>query len=398
MAITIVSNPPSDSSINDAIWVTSSSTNTGTTNFKFVYDIRVNGNIVSTAKIFPNPNDTYGYYNVAPIVRNYITNYFEPSGTSILVESNDKCKVAYSIEVGEEVSGVVTSNMASGAFAGYNFYYPLFSDVYASGNLNVSDVYNTALTNYKQNWLTERDLNNISVRYGDKFFISYLKTLSGTFTGYVNTLNASGGVVSSYNATIPMSGEFNLFNLSATALNTWAGSTLITDTTYAYEFYIVRSGVESRRVKVTQYCNPKFNGTNLHFINRLGGWDTFNFQLLNRKSASVERKSFHQDDWQRSSGQMKTWDAYNRYNETKVTFNIRHSYREHLISDWITYMNYEWLYQLVASATIYIEQQSMYIPVSIADSNYTFKNQGIDKVFNLELDIEFSKNINSQIR
>jgi hypothetical protein len=67
MAITITAAPPTDSCLNDDIWVTCSSTNSGTTNFKFVFDIKVGGALLSRSKVFPNPTDSKGYFNTAPI-------------------------------------------------------------------------------------------------------------------------------------------------------------------------------------------------------------------------------------------------------------------------------------------------------------------------------------------
>jgi len=91
MAITIQSSPAPYSSMHDDLWFVSSSTNTGELAFKFVYDVYVNGSQVSRTKVYPSPSaeGSYGVFNASPMVRSYVTNYFEPSGSSILVASND---------------------------------------------------------------------------------------------------------------------------------------------------------------------------------------------------------------------------------------------------------------------------------------------------------------------
>lgn len=395
MAITIVNNPPNDSSLHDEIWITASSTNAGTTNFKFVFDIKINGTTVSRSKIFPNPTDTYGYFNAAPILRSFMTTYFEPSGSSILVASNSKNAVAYNLEIREEASGgIPVLPDASANFVGWNFYYPAFSDLYASGNVTLENVYTNALANYKDNFLTERDINDIKIKFGDKFFVSYLKYEHPSYTAYVRTLNEAGSVVASYNAALSMTGSFNLFNLSASSINTWAGSTLITENTYAYEFYIVSSGGSSRVLRLQHDCS-KYTSYNVHFLNRLGGYDTFNFSLVNRKSVEVERENFTKADWQQTSGRMQTWDAYNRYNETKVPYSVRHKNKIRLTSDWVSEINYNWLEQLVASTNAYLEAQSFYLPLYITNNNYEYKISGVDKLFNLEIEAEIPKNINA---
>lgn len=398
MAITITAAPPTDSCLNDDIWVTCSSTNSGTTNFKFVFDIKVGGSLLSRSKVFPNPADSKGYFNTAPIIRSQITDYFEPSGSSILVASNNKNGVTYVLEVREEVSGGISVLPdASATYRGTNFYYPEFTDLYSSGsNVNLSSVYNTQLTNYKDNWLTERDLQNISVKFGDRFYISYLRSEGINETGYLRTLDSAGNVVASYNAAVNMSGGFNLFNLSAAALNTWRGSTIITENTYAYEFYITGAGT-SRVVRIQHYCNWH-QGYNVHFLNRLGGYDTYNFSLVNRKSTTYERNDFKRSDWQRTSGIMQTYDAYNRYNQTRVPFSVKHTNNIKLTGDWVNAINYDWLQQLVASPTAYLEVQSMYLPLYITTSNWEQKIMEVDKMFNLEIDAEIPKTIYSQFR
>jgi hypothetical protein len=95
---------------------------------------------------------------------------------------------------------------------------------------------------------------------------------------------------------------------------------------------------------------------------------------------------------------MKTWDSYNRFNETKTPFSIRHTERIKLTSDWVSQIDYDFLAQLVSSSSVYLEVQSMYFPLYITTDNYQFKTEAVDKVFNLELEAEIPKNINSQFR
>jgi len=398
MAITITAPPPSDSCLNDDIWVTCSSTNSGTTNFKFVFDIKVGGTLLSRSKVFPNPNDSKGYFNTAPIVRSQITNYFEPSGSSILVTSTNNYRVQYALEIREEVSGGISVNPdASATYSAYNFYYPEYADLYSSGaSVTLSSQYNTQLSNYKDNWLTERDLSNIKVNYGDRFYISFLRSEGTNETAYLRTYDSAGNLVASHSALANITSVLSIFNLSASALNTWAGSTIITANTYRYEFYISGAGT-SRVVRIYHDCS-KYQGYNVHFLNRLGGWDTYNFSLVNRKSATYERNDFRRADWQRYSGVMQTWDSYNRYNETRIPYSVKHSNAIKLRGDYVNQINYDWLGQLVASPSAYIEVQSMYLPLYIVTTNYEYKIDGVDKVFNLEVDAEIPKTIYSQFR
>jgi len=402
MAITIVDTPAQYSSMHDDLWFVSSSTNAGTTNFKFVYDVIVNGNLVARSKVFPSPSGSYGVFNASPIVRAYATNYFEPSGNSILVASNNKLKVDYTLQIGEEVSGVVTTNLASGNYSAYNFYPPLFADMIAVKNdipLVLSSYYdNLLIQNFTDDWLTERDTDEITIEFGDNFYASYFRKTGGTYSANLEILNPNGTIAQTITNVISLSGEFNLFNLQSGHLNTWAGSNVITDQTYGYNFYLTRGAAVSRKLKFRQRCYPKYRQINLHFLNRLGGFDTMKFALVNRRKSEFQRSTYRRNDWQLVGSQMSNVDAYNRYNETALNYAIQHKDKFNLKSDYVTEQDYTWLGQLVASSICYIEVLGAYFPVIIADSNYEYKVQNADKLFNFEIDIEVSKYINSQFR
>ena len=408
MAITIQSSPAPYSSMHDDLWFVSSSTNVGQTAFKFVYDVYVNGSQVSRTKVYPSPSaeGSYGVFNASPMVRSFVTNYFEPSGNSILVASNDKIKVDSQIRVGEEyVSGgnlITIPNVASGALASYNYYPPLFADILFVNNntpLVLSDYYdNLLLENFTDDWITERDNEKITIEYGDNFYATYFKITAGTYSAWIDVINESGAVVDTASGNITFSGEMNLFNCQAGHINTFAGRTLITENTYGYNVYLKRGIAVSRKLQFIQKCYPKYKQYNLHFLNRLGGWDTMKFALVNRRSTELQRASYRRNDWQLSGNTMSNIDAYNKYNETTLNYAIQHKDRFHLISDWVSQQDYEWLGQLFASTIVYMEVQGAYFPVTISSTNYEYKLETSDKLFNFEIDIEVGKYLTSQFR
>ena len=408
MAITIQSSPAPYSSMHDDLWFVSSSTNVGQTAFKFVYDVYVNGSQVSRTKVYPSPSaeGSYGVFNASPMVRSYVTNYFEPSGSSILVASNDKIKVVSQIRIGEEyVSGgnlITTTNLASGELSSYNYYPPLFADILFVNNntpLVLSDYYdNLLLENFTDDWITERDIEKITIEYGDNFYATYFKITSGTYSAWVDVINEAGSVIDSVSGGITFNGEMNLFNCQAGHINTFAGRTLITANTYGYNVYLKRGVAVSRKLQFVQKCYPKYKQYNLHFLNRLGGWDTMKFALVNKRSTELERASYRRNDWQLSGNRMTNIDSYNKYNETTLNYAIQHKDKFHLISDWVSGQDYEWLAQLFASTIVYMEVQGAYFPVTVSSKNYEYKLETSDKLFNFEIDIEIGKYLTSQFR
>jgi len=122
------------------------------------------------------------------------------------------------------------------------------------------------------------------------------------------------------------------------------------------------------------------------------------FALVNRRSSEFERSTYRRNDWQLTGSTMSNVDSFNRYNETALNYAIQHKDKYNLKSDWVNEQDYTWLGQLVASSIVYMEVQGAYFPVTIASTNYTYKVQSADKLFNFEIDIEVSKYINSQFR
>ena len=404
MAITINSQPATFPSMHEDLWFVASSTNVGVTNFKFVYDIYINGSQVSRNKVFPSPSaeGSYGVFNASPMVRAYVTNYFEPSGTTVLMASNDKIKVDYQVRIGEEVSGAVIPNLASGSYSAYNYYAPLFGDIFTENGeipLVLSNYYdNLLIENYTDDWLSDRDNSDITIEYGDQFFITFLKITGGAYKLWVQPTNEDGTVGTAVSGDLTMSGQFNLFNFQAAAINAWAGSDIITQSTYGYNVYITLGAAVTRILKFRQVCNPKYRQYNLHFLNRLGGYDTMAFRLVNKRRSEFNRASYRRNPYQLSNGTMTNIDTYNKYNETTYNFAIQHTDYYMLTSDWVNDMDYAWLAQLIASPIVYMEVQGAYFPVTIRNTNYQYKYKVSDGLFNFDLEVEVGKYLNSQYR
>jgi hypothetical protein len=404
MAITINSTPATYPTMHEDLWFVASSTNVGTTNFKFVYDVFINNAQVSRNKIYPSPSadGSYGVFNASPMVRAYVTNYFEPSGSSVLVASNDKIKVDYQVKIGEDLNGTVTPNLASGSYSAYNYYSPLFGDIFTeNGNvpLVLSNYYdNLLIENYTDDWLSDRDNSNITIEYGDQFFITFLKITGGSYSLWVQPTNEDGTLGTAVSGALTFIGEFNLFNFQAAAINTFYGSTIITENTYGYNVYISLGAATTRVLRFRQICNPKYRQYNLHFLNRLGGYDTMAFRLVNRRRSEFTRTSYRRNPYQLSNGEMTNIDTYNKYNETTYNFAIQHYDFYNLTSDWVDDQDYAWLAQLVASSIVYMEVQGAFFPITIRNTNYQYKYQIADGIFNFDLEVEVGKFLNSQFR
>lgn len=407
MAITINSVPAPFASLHDDAWFVVSSTNATTDNFKYVFDTYVSGDLVSRVKIVPaaSAENSYGIFNPAPIVRNYMVNYFKPVEGSVLQHSSDEIKVNYQIQYGEDVSGVLTTNEASGNYSGYNYYHPLFFDGIlllggGEGDLLLSDQYdNLLISNYADDWLTERNIDEIELIPTKRCFVSFLSNEVSGGIVEVQKIDESGNIgTAASGGLITFTGEFNLFEFGLSSINDYFGYEFITESDYGYKVRLDYDGISSNWLTFKHVCYDRTNPVNVHFLNRLGGWDTFGFNLINKRNTEFNRRSYRRAAYQLSGDQMTNNDVYNRYNESTVNFSIEHRDRYRLISDYIREEDYTWLAQLLASPIVYLEVRGAYFPIIITDNNFEYRLEKSDQLFNLEMNIEVAKYNNSQYR
>ena len=366
MAITINSTPENLASLHDDLYFVATSTNAAQPNFKYVFDVRINGVLVSRIKLFPEPISGKGVFNASNIVRNYWTSYFKPnaSQTAFSYTGND-IYVSYVVQVGEEYNGTLMTNLASSTQKAYNFAPPMFRD-YAS----------SYLSNFDDKFITNRDKANLTYHTGQKLYVSYFQDASGSVQ-----LTANGTTGSNVSCQ-----SFVLLDISPEALNTYFGSIVI----QSGNNYTVTIG--SQTLTVTHVC-PRFDTASLHFLNELGGYDTFSFRLVNKQSRDVERKKFDQKAWELSGSSMVTYDSYKR----RKGGNVNQAVKMKLTSDYVSKTDHDWLRELITSPEVYYEKDGYYYPVSIVTSNWEEKLRVSDKNFNLTLDIELG-NTNSQYR
>ena len=128
--ITNLISPSGEPSIQDNLWHIASSDNSGSTDMKFVFDVYKGEEQLVRVKVFPDPTNGKGYFDASPIVKNEITfGWFVPNATGVILATpsqSGEVALTYSIRVGEDVSAVTTTNLASGNVKAFNFTPTLF--------------------------------------------------------------------------------------------------------------------------------------------------------------------------------------------------------------------------------------------------------------------------------
>lgn len=400
MAITINSSPDIYSSLHAPLWFVVSSTNTAQTNFKYVCDVYVGGNLVTRLKSFPQPTSSKGIFNVSPIVRNYWASYFKPDivTPSVFSYTGSDVYVEYELKFGEEYNGITYLDLTSTSKFAYNY---VQDYLYTP----TSQMYLTPLeyeTQYQGNFISNRDYANIKFNkerlQTGYLFISFLSDAENTPKNHSVDISVyNGSTTTNYTGASVNFRDFALLDISPRAVNDYIAPSTINANTVYYDVKVKIAGVLRCTARVYLTCTQN-DVITLHYLNGLGGYDTFDFTAVNRQSRNIEKSSFEGIEWEYSSNYMNRANTYGVMYGGATQFATRQKLSYKLISDWLSYIDYLAVKELIASPEVYLERGNNFLPVQITTNNYVEKKRYADKTYNLELDIEIGNEINSQFR
>jgi hypothetical protein len=329
-------------------------------NYKYVADVYVNGNQVARLKAFPDPVRSAGVFDIGPIIRNYFASNFNP--TTALTGNQYLPYLQAQVKFGEEYGGTLYTNLLVDSLRS-------FYDTYKAGPYTSSAVATIDSFATSRPQIIEVDEDSI---YS---LIPYLKDTSGTLS-YTLDGAASGVTVASPTGMVH-------FNLSKA------------NTGQAFQSTLVVSG----QTYIVKYkCNAKATAQTLAFLNRYGGYETFDFRAASEASISIERKQYIREQYTLGPSGAVSYANGQVFNGGRTTFASRQQQAIKLRTDWLNDAQYLWLGELVSSTEVYWLRDGFWIPVSIKQTDYEYRKQVNKKLTILELDIEITGDYNSQYR
>ena len=385
MAISSLINPSGTPSIQDNLWSIAASTNSGQTDFKFVFDVFKGNTQLVRAKVYPDPTTGRGYFDAGPVVRNEVTyTWFAPNGTVKMSTDSGIMETQYSIRVGEDYSGITTLNLSSGNVTAYNWRPPLFK---------------RRKTTIKSNdFITDRFLSTYH-NLGENLYIGANIDVTGTASFLkirVKTYNYSNTLIATNNNTSSNTLKYVQLDIGADAINTLFGSSIITDSVKYYTVEVGTTGngegaVTYKLFTVNMTCNGLYTPIPLHFMNNWGMFETARFDLVSRLSMELERKSFQKRDYVFGNTSVDYYTANNVYYESKVNYNLKENWTYKLTMTPPTDEDYQWLAQLIDSPQIYACIDSNYYPVTIKETNYEYSKHQFNGLKAFEINIELNQ-------
>ena len=411
MAITIRQAPPLYlSGFNDIVFVVSS-TNTGQTNFQYVCDIYFTDD--SGAISFPSasyirtktpvdPLYSSGVFNISDKVRNFLS--YDNGTDAYGFQKSPNSVISFVCKFGEEYGPssavVVTADLAT-----TSTHYAInssISDLEANA-LNFETDFALLGSSTTKRMLTNRPPSGI-IRTGEDAWLSHVNSFTNAnWNAVVET--DTGSLLTQYYITNPYatvttsvgrrvlrfpSGPRNLGYLNSSHI--LSGQSYINFTgVLRYNIWMVNAS--SGQTSETQSYTIQDDCTDhtvyrLHFLNKLGGFDSFSFIKAHVEKTEVTREKFKRNKITRIGGGRY---GYNNSDLSDVQYYTKHKDSIKIISDWIDEDTSTWLEELITSPVVFHDHPTYgRVAINITDTSYERKQWVTDKLFNLEVNFQYS--------
>ena len=339
---------------------------------RFLFDIYINGVMVLREyKAVVIDTTVYAYLDVAPIIKNYI----QANLSSMYLPY-----IEYQVKYGTEhrITGVITTNVITEtSYAWYGYPSFLNDDLRA-------DVGGT----YYDGLYLSTNRSRILQLYGNYTVISPFYK-SQVFSGDILEWLYNGATVQRLN-----SSSTGVYNNKITAADLNLAQDVHLLETICFSGSLI-DNIPNNTIQIQTNCT-KNNPVMIHFLNSLGGFESFLFSGVNRVNTSIERQSINKlglITTLTSSGSSRDVSIDRVYNSTlgevKTNYSNTMSHKVKLVSDYVTETDFLWLRELLASPQVFaqIDNNAIMIPVTVETSDWAEKKRGADKMFNLEIDI-----------
>lgn len=416
MAITIESNPQDFTTMGNPITFVLSSTNVAQPNFKYVADVSFNGNLVARLKSTPNPTNDYGYFNIREVLRYFIT-----IDTGIDEGRGFECPNmwgSYTVEFSEEYTGAAattydfTGTLYCGAIDSLSFPQYDFTDYVVSSTPSIHRL----LTNRPQSvtaiaqsggWMQSGFLyvpctieNVANIDYVRYRYYSSDGTILREF--YFETKNQPYHSASDPNdhsvITVPFMPAEVYAIPSAFASDSQGGDIdfPFDDGYYSLTLSKAANDLTLQSAEYFVYLNvgcQRYDLTEVHFQNQLGGVDSYVFNKPNRERQNITRIEASKPLLTMGETYSYTQSSFSRYNAS-----VDYSKEFTVMSDWLTDDEFEWLAEMVRSPRLWVKMvidvsgtpTPMLVPILVTDTSYNVWKREFDLLHTLTMTYKYT--------
>ena len=381
MAITIIATPSAFMAAYNQVPYTVSSNLTAQPNFNFIVDVNETSganNPLARLKYPVQPSSAQLTFDVGNVLQNYVS--YDFNNVTGVFGTNTDSRLKYFVQFRElydvsgipTLSGVLASDPVTPSASSYNFVGNGIFDFedYTSTAYNSLDVSGFGYLSNAES--TERIESN-----QEKFLYWFDPNTAVKFIQYTG---ANGNVVTA----VTLTAKEHLFSIKAGKYAQdvlIAGGISIIDTYNVSLLGATSNVLASRTFSLNTECS-QYPTVRLHWMNKLGGFDTFNFNKNTINAMDIERKQF----------KAPLPIGYSKQDRLKTNYNTTINDKISINSDWITEAESTLLEELATSPVIYLERSATeFIAVNITNTSYEIKTFLTDrKMFNVTFDIEYT--------
>jgi len=432
MAITILTqvNEPRYSTAGNPLVYVVDSDNKTEPNFRYVANVSINGNLVAKLKTVPSAtNSNYGRFNFQEIVRGYFEVTPRIADGSIVASESFGCPTQYiefDVEFDEEYTGSTpaptdaeTAIVINGAFSTFDFIqfkdtpfkmkYWLDQDAFdtrlpltnrpQSTKAYASNIYNQSGNLY---WLCDKNLegNIDSIRY--RYYDSTNTLIREYFIFTINGQSHASSEQNEFNMIAVPFMPFDVRNISDTITSDsqggnadFVGSSYYTVTAFKDILGTQQASIEYN-VLLTDECS-RFDFTEIHFENQLGGVDSYVFTKPNRERQTIQRteasRPYLADSFVNYTGIYGGYTNFSKYNA-----QVDYSKEFTVSSDWLTDAEFEWLAEMVRSPRLWLRKAfqtdegvvEYLVPILVTDTQYNVWKRDFDQLHTLTITYKFT--------
>lgn len=384
MAITIESIPQKFSPVYNDLFFEASSDNIAEPGFSFIFDIYFGAVLQTRHRIPARPSDNHGLLNAMRILESEVTSE-SLSNLTDTFKVHDEYWKKFTVKIGEEyeVDGVMTT-------------YPDLETTDAIYAINAVFDYLDYISYDDATYLllsgTKRFLTNApdqKIRLSEK---AWLYTMNDVPTDYdrrqVKTYTSAGVLVNTYNTnnssfnTDTDSNRFLRVTSGTSQLVSELGGTVFDGVAY-YTVQCQKSDgtaiSEAKRYDIDSNCT-KFTPIRVHFLNKLGGFDSFTFKLLNKKDFTIKSSAYQKN----YSEDKATSDRLTATSSTTVKEGLL------VYSDYLSEAEALWLNELYTSPVIFQELNGSLIALKCVETKFEEKKKVNERLFNIRMNFDYT--------
>jgi len=244
-------------------------------------------------------------------------------------------------------------------------------------------------------WLT--NFEKIRVKEKDKVTVSFFCPIGGVTHWKYYFYDINGNVMSTALKTNPFPAvEEDVIHLHS-GLEEVKQITGVDNNAAAYEIepIIAASILPPQRIRFVIYESPcKFSGVRMHYLNEWGAVDSFNFDLANRRGVSIEKRKAK---LRLDGSQLRP----SIYGLGTTPYIVSYTDKLKITSDYLTDNDSAALLELFTSPLVSVEtEESLFfpsiegnkivLPCDLELKEYDIKKSRVDKLFNLEAEVQIS--------